>query len=308
MSQYRTWMVLLTLVLVSAFASATCSLPSTAGVNICSPANGSNVNFPAEITASALGNAAITKMAVYVDGERLYFNSGKTLDMVDQSIKDGSHRLTVRAWDSAGNSYSSTRNFSVVGGSTAKCVPSTPGVQLCSPANGSVQPVNDFTVVAGAAGDNAPITRLQIIWRGSVIGDTTSNSITLQAGSGDPTNETLTAKAWDAAGNTYSTSTSFKTYYAAVCSPKGCDPGVFIQSPTDGSSVSSSFPLSAEVQGNPAPITAMKAYLDGQVVASSGGPTLSAQISASAGTHRLTVQAWDSESHLYKTTYSITVK
>src|SRR3954469_2634268 len=44
-------------VLISSLASAaTCSAPSTAGVKICGPGNGTTANYPAEITASARGN------------------------------------------------------------------------------------------------------------------------------------------------------------------------------------------------------------------------------------------------------------
>lgn len=308
MSQYRTLLVLLTVLVVSTVASATCTLPSIASVRICTPGNGETVNYPAAITASASGKAPITKMAVYVDGERIYFDSGNQLELIDGGVKAGSHRLTVRAWDSAGNSYASTRHFTVVGGTTPKCVPSTPGVKLCSPANGSLQPVNEINVIAGATGNNSRITRLKVFWNGYTLADTTSSSITVLAGSGNPGVETLTAKAWDAAGNTYTTTTTFKTYYSGVCSDYGCDPGVFVQSPSDGSTVDSSFSLSAEVRGNPAPITGMKAYLDGQEVASSGGPTLSATLASSSGSHRLTVHAWDSQGHLYRTVYHVNVR
>jgi hypothetical protein len=129
----------------------------------------------------------------------------------------------------------------------------------------------------------------------------------VSAGDG-PGKQTMTAKAWDAAGHTYSASTTFTTYYDGVCSPKYCSPGVVIQSPADNSAVGHSFHLSANVNENPAPITNMKAYIDGQIVAQSGGSILSAEVSTSPGTHRLTVQAWDSDGHLYRTVYSISAR
>jgi hypothetical protein len=284
---------------------ATCSLPSTAGVNICGPANGTTANYPAEIIASARGNASITKMAVYVDNERVHLGAGNQVDVVDSSIKSGSHRLTVRAWDTSGATYSAASNFNVVSSATSTCKPGSPGVKFCSPGNGSFQPMSDILVVAGATGNASKVTRLKIYWGSFLVADTTSSTVTVSAGDG-PGKQTMTAKAWDAAGHTYSTSTSFTTYYDGVCSPKYCSPGVVIQSPADDSTVSSSFHLSANVSENPAPITSMKAYLDGQVVAQSGGSILSAEVSASSGSHRLTVQAWDTQGHLYRTVYSIT--
>src|SRR6185369_4982487 len=116
-----------------------------------------------------------------------------------------------------------------------------------------------------------------------LVADTTSSTVTVVAGDG-PGKQTMTAKAWDAAGHAYSTSTTFTTYYDGVCSPKYCEPGVVIQSPADNSTVGPSFHLSANVNENPAPITNMKAYIDGQVVAQSGGSILSAEVSTSPGT------------------------
>jgi len=294
------------LVLISSLASAaTCSAPSTAGVKICGPGNGTTANYPAEITASARGNASVTKMAVYIDNERIYLGAGNQVDVVDSSVKSGSHRLTVRAWDASGATYSAASTFNVVSSATLTCKPGSAGVKFCSPANGSFQPMSDIQVVAGATGNASKITRLKVYWGSFLVAETTSSTVTVSAGDG-PGKQTMTAKAWDAAGHTYTTSTSFTTYYDGVCSPKYCSPGVVIQSPADGSTVSSSFHLSANVSENPAPVTSMKAYIDGQVVAQSGGSILSAEVSTSPGSHRLTVQAWDSQGYLYRTVYSIT--
>lgn len=299
-------LLIVLLFLISSFASAaTCSAPSTAGVKICAPANGQTANYPAEITASALGHASVTNMAVYVDNERIYFGAGGQVDVVDSSVKSGSHRLTVRAWDASGAAYSAAGTFNVVGSASSTCKPSSPGVKFCSPANGSFQPMSDIQVIAAATGNASKITRLKIYWGSFLVADTTSSSVTVTAGDG-PGKQTMTAKAWDAAGHAYTATTSFTTYYDGVCSPKYCSPGVVIQSPADDSTVSSSFHLSANVSENPAPISSMKAYIDGKVVAQSGGSILSAEVSTSPGTHRLTVQAWDSAGYLYRTVYSIT--
>jgi hypothetical protein len=300
-------LLVLSLLLVPTFASATCSAPSTAGVKICAPANGQIANYPAEITASAVGNASITKMAVYVDNERIYFGAGSQVDVKDSSIKSGSHRLTVRAWDASGATYSAASTFNVVSSASSTCKPGSPGVRFCSPANGSIQPMNDIQVVAGATGNGSKITRLKIYWGSFLVADTTSSTVTVSAGDG-PGKQTMTAKAWDAAGHTYTASTTFTTYYDGVCSPKYCSAGVGIQSPADNSTIGTSFHLSANVNENPAPITAMKAYIDGQVVAQSGGSILSAEVSTSSGSHRLTVQAWDTAGNLYRTVYSITAR
>lgn len=309
MTKSQSLRVTLLVVLLNAFptlaSAATCSLPTTAGVKICAPANGQTANYPAEITASALGNASITKMAVYVDNERIYFGAGDRVDVIDSSVKSGLHRLTVRAWDASGTAYSAAGTFNIASGTSSTCKPSSPGVKFCSPGDGSFQPMNDIQVIVGATGNASKITRLKIYWGSFLVADTTSGTATVSAGDG-PGKQTMTAMAWDAAGHVFSANTNFTTYYDGVCSPKYCSPGVVIQSPADGSAVGTSFHLSANVSENPAPVTGMKAYIDGKVVARSGGSILSAEVSTSRGTHRLTVQAWDSAGYLYRTIYSIT--
>jgi hypothetical protein len=55
-------------------------------------------------------------------------------------------------------------------------------------------------------------------------------------------------------------------------------------------------------------ITAMKAYLDNTVVATSSGPTILSNITATPGTHDVTVQAWDSAGNLYKNQVTVNVQ
>ena len=62
------------------------------------------------------------------------------------------------------------------------------------------------------------------------------------------------------------------------------------------------------VENNPAPITGMKAYLNGTVVAVSSGPTLDQQVNANKGTQILTIQAWDSAGKLYRLVENVNVQ
>ena len=66
--------------------------------------------------------------------------------------------------------------------------------------------------------------------------------------------------------------------------------------------------LNAQVQYNTATVTAMRAYLDNTVVARSSGPSIYANISASRGTHLLTIQAWDTTGALYKIQQTVNVQ
>ena len=71
--------------------------------------------------------------------------------------------------------------------------------------------------------------------------------------------------------------------------------------------MNSPFPVQAQAVQNPKPITEMKVYLDNTVVATSTGATVVAKVTASAGTHLLTVEAWDTTGTLYKTQQTVNV-
>jgi hypothetical protein len=116
------------------------------------------------------------------------------------------------------------------------------------------------------------------------------------------------ANGWDSKGDVWSASaTGVHVYYDAAC-PKNCSPGIMIQDPPLVTDQTSPFSLNATVQNNPAQITSMKAYIDNSVAATSSGPTILANISASHGTHLLTVQAWDTSGNLYKSEVTVNVQ
>jgi hypothetical protein len=66
-------------------------------------------------------------------------------------------------------------------------------------------------------------------------------------------------------------------------------------------------PYSSVSVQDPKPITSMKVYLDNTVVATSTGATIVAIVTAAAGRHLLTVQAWDATGTLYKTQQTVNV-
>ena len=76
----------------------------------------------------------------------------------------------------------------------------------------------------------------------------------------------------------------------------------------DGDDVTSPFRISAQVEFNPAPISAIKAYLDGRQVGESFGPVFDQPISASQGTHILELQGFDTQGKLYRVTQNVNVR
>lgn len=99
-----------------------------------------------------------------------------------------------------------------------------------------------------------------------------------------------------------------RQHNSRFCRIKNCDPGITIQEPAAVTDQTSPFSSNATVQQAQAPITEMKAYVDNNVVATSGGPTILSNVSATPGTHLLTVQAWDASGNLYKSEVSVNVQ
>ena len=83
--------------------------------------------------------------------------------------------------------------------------------------------------------------------------------------------------------------------------------GIAICSPKTGSTVSSPVKVSATANGVSRKITAMKAYIDGKQVAFSSTNTLNASVGELVGSHKLTVNAWDSVGKLYQAIATFTV-
>jgi len=84
--------------------------------------------------------------------------------------------------------------------------------------------------------------------------------------------------------------------------------GIAVCSPVRGSTVGSPVRISATAKGGTRPIVAMKAYIGGKQVASSGNNMLNASVVQISGKHTLTINAWDSAGKLYQAieTFAVT--
>lgn len=91
----------------------TCTVPSAAGVAVCSPKAGTTVSSPVHISASASGGSLrINAMKAYLDGVPVASSTNNTLD-ASVARSSGAHRLTVNAWDTNGKVYQTSLTFSV---------------------------------------------------------------------------------------------------------------------------------------------------------------------------------------------------
>lgn len=285
---------LLTLLVVSCFsnmASADCTAPEQPGVRICSPSPNSTVSFiPAiDFNSTPAFGASITNFIIYVNGQKTVEGvTGQTGEtVINTDTRNGHQKVTIHAWDTAGNLYSASVSFTVVGdGYPSSCaVPSSPGVNFCEPPAGTILGPS-YSVAASAKG-NSKISAMRLYVDGKAQAtQAEATQLNVVATVGAQGDHKVAFVAWDTEGHVFSkTRTIHSTYtysYVDCGSPKSngpCSPGFDTAvSPAPNTYVGSSFTIQNQIQNNPRPITAIKAYIDGKVVATSSGPTMISQV------------------------------
>jgi hypothetical protein len=91
--------------LTVAGSGGSCSAPTSPGVHVCAPANGSSVSSPVQVQAAATITGTLARMEVWVDGVKKYTEtSNKTLN-TSISLAAGSHRFGIFAVNTAGTKW-----------------------------------------------------------------------------------------------------------------------------------------------------------------------------------------------------------
>lgn len=170
-------------------------------VAVSSPAASASVTSTIQVQGTATDNVGITKTEFYVDGQLSTTGSSSpfSFSFVPAAWSNGIHALMVKGYDAAGNAGSASVDVSV---STVTVQDSQPPVvSILTPANGGV--VSGTVSVSVNASDNISVTQVTIYVDGiaSYTGTAapyTYNWNTKKASLGA---HTITAKAWDAAGN-----------------------------------------------------------------------------------------------------------
>ena len=91
----------------------TCSAPSTPGVNVCKPVNGSTVGSPVAVQAISTVTGTIARMEVWVDGVKKFSTSNSTTLSTSLSLASGSHRFSFYAVNTAGTKWNTVVNATV---------------------------------------------------------------------------------------------------------------------------------------------------------------------------------------------------
>jgi hypothetical protein len=76
--------------------------PAASGLTVVTPGNGSTVNWPTTLVASANPGTPVSVMRVMIDGQQAYAANGDTLNTA-LKIFTGTHQLSVQSLDDAGN-------------------------------------------------------------------------------------------------------------------------------------------------------------------------------------------------------------
>jgi subtilisin family serine protease len=175
-------------------------------VTLTNPTAGAVLSSTIQVQGTASDNMGVTGITFLVDGQLVSSTSGSpfTFTLNTSSFTNGSHTLTVTASDAAGNAGSASVAVSINNPIVADTTP--PVVAITSPANGSR--VSGNVSIAVKATDNVGVTQVSIYIDGVLKTNDTSSPYTYgwntrKAATGT---HTITAKAWDAAGNVTSTS------------------------------------------------------------------------------------------------------
>jgi hypothetical protein len=184
----------------------------------------------------------------------------------------------------------------------------TTGVNLCFPSAGSTL-LYPATIEFGATAQSAEFTHVIVYDNGRKADDLPSLPSTLIDYSIKNGPHNIVVNAWTSTGKLYQASRQFTVTGYGISSCKANGVGVTLCAPTGGLQPNNSVPVSMAAKGN-ATITSWKLYLDGVLNISSsqtGNPnSLETDLSVPAGTHNVTVVAWDKNGTVYKASRQFT--
>lgn len=85
-----------------------CAAPSSAGVNVCQPANNSTTQSPVTVQAAAKITGTLARMEVWVDGVKKFTETTATSFTTSVALGAGKHRFDVYAVNTAGTKWVQT--------------------------------------------------------------------------------------------------------------------------------------------------------------------------------------------------------
>jgi len=175
-------------------------------VTLTAPAQGATVSGTVTMTATASDAVGVTRVEFKVDGVLKCSDttSPYSCSWNTTTSSNGAHSASATAFDAAGNNATDSNSVTVNNiGDSVSPVPS-----FVSPANGAT--VSGQVTVTVSATDNVAVTQTELYLDGVLKSSSTNGSLTYRWNTRKESNgaHSLTAKAYDAAGNVGTTSIS----------------------------------------------------------------------------------------------------
>jgi phospholipase C len=182
----------------------------------------------------------------------------------------------------------------------------SPSVTICTPSN-NASLSSPVPVVAGTTDNEFAVRVIQIYVDGKKAYERLAGSLDTTVVMTTGTHK-LTVQAMDTGNRTFKSSITVNVTGSQppTCTLDPTQPSVTICSPLNGATVAS--PVHVEAQSNcQCTVRVMQVYVDGSKKFESPGPSLTADVAMTAGSHRLTVQAVTSTNTTFKSTLNVTV-
>ena len=259
-------------------------------VSVSSPANGSSVDSPVTIQASAFPTAGhkISGWYIYVDSVAVWNISSLSFINASVSMTTGTHTVLVRAWDTSGAFGDQTLTLTIA---------TKPVVTVSTPDNGAsvISPINIQASATPTGGRS--ISGWYVYLDGVAayhVSGVSSIHANINASSGP---HTVLVRAWDTSGAFGDQSLSLNVQTVAVN----------ISTPANGATVSSPVNVQATASSSQK-ITGWYIYVDSQAVYNQpNGGSVNADIALTSGTHTMMVRAWNSTGAFGDQTIKLTV-
>ncbi|WP_158623629.1 Ig-like domain-containing protein [Corallococcus llansteffanensis] len=257
-------------------------------VSITSPSAGATVRSTVQVQATAIDDTQIVRVELYVDGALIGTDSSSpyAISWNPNSMANGSHTLTVKAYDSYGNVGTSPAVVVTV----ARDV-TAPTVSVSSPAEGAT--VSSYAFFAANAADDDVISKVDYFLDGQLLGSGGNSSPYTRAwDSRSAANgaHTLIAKAYDGTGNVAVSATR-----SFIVDNDLTPPTVALTSPSQGTSLAGRVTIQVSASDDRG-VRGVELYVDGSYAVSSYSPPFAMtwdSHSVRNGSHTLTVKAYD---------------
>jgi len=189
-------------------SNCVCATPGGGGgdttpptTSITSPTAGSTVSGSVTISANASDNVGVTNVEFYVGSTLIGSDNTSPYSIAwnSASVANGTHTLTSRAYDAAGNSATSAGVSVTVNNTSSDTTP--PTTSITSPTAGST--VSGTITISANASDNVGVTNVQFYHGSTLIGSDSTSPYSISWNTTTVANGTysLTSRAYDAAGN-----------------------------------------------------------------------------------------------------------